>query len=364
MATCRDPIGLTLQALAALIFSMLLAACSTGNERDRDATAKDERGTSKAGGEGEARSRAIVPRGATIAASGFASILSAPPRPYDNEPPPPVDQTNPEVAAIAQKLGISPREAEAQMNPDRATSLAATELVGRLQADAKGNFITIAIERDPLPYYVFYFRHDAAATLAGFTKNASFHARQQGVSKNELQPIYDEWWQRFEPQKLIGGGAIDEIHGVVHFDMNINEAGFNKIAKREEWRLPEQLELRFSRVRNPRSVDPALASFVRIFPREDRSPAILNMAAIQGRIVLRDGCFRVSESFLPANALVILDATLSSRSIVKVTWWWANLARIILPHVLAKRCGGVDHAALTKPTPACSSSGVDAARDR
>ena len=82
---------------------------------------------------------------------------------------------------LARHLGISTREAMARMNPDEATRNAAVQLDRRLRAEARGNYVDVAVERDPLPYYVFDFKCDAAATLARFTGDPRFRARRQGV---------------------------------------------------------------------------------------------------------------------------------------------------------------------------------------
>lgn len=50
-----------------------------------------------------------------------------------------------------------------------------------------------------------------------------------------------------------------------------------------------------------------MARYVRLVPREDRSPAIIHTAAISGRVILRDGCFRVLQPDTPGEPLVIFD---------------------------------------------------------
>ena len=194
---------------------------------------------------GEVERGARLPVGATVGPAGFATILTAPPKPYSKKPPPPVVRQEGPKQAIARRLGISLAEAEARMNPAPASGRAAMELTQRLRTGAKGNFVDVVIERDPLPRYVFYFRRDAAATLRRFTSDPRFRSREQGVPAAELQPIFDEWWKRFQPYRLVGGGAVYADQGVVRFDMNVDEAEFRTIAARESWTLPKRLELRF-----------------------------------------------------------------------------------------------------------------------
>ena len=71
--------------------------------------------------------------------------------------------------------------------------------------------------------------------------------------------------------------------------------------------LPSRLQMRFSPPRNPRSLDPALARYVRIFPRQDRHPAISLLALLSARVILRDGCFRLAEQAGASEPLVIFN---------------------------------------------------------
>lgn len=246
-----------------------------------------------------------LPVGATVGPAGFATILTAPPRAYPDDPPRPVPHGKGPAAPIARALGMSLEDARDRVNPDEASRQAAKALEQRLRMSAKGNFVDVVIERDPLPHFIFYFRRDAAATLARFTSDPRFRSRDRGVPEGELQPIFDAWWKRFQPDRLAGGGAVYANEGVVRFDMNVDEAEFRTITAREHWTLPKRLELRFAPPRNPRSVDPALVHFVRIFAREDRRPAIIRQAALGGRIILRDGCFRVANSGQAGEPLVL-----------------------------------------------------------
>lgn len=237
-----------------------------------------------------------IPRGATIEPSGYATILSAPPTSAITAvpiaPPPPPTNGRPTPLPMTREA----REARSRMmNPDRTALYAAQALNRRISRAERGNYVGMRVVRDPSPRFAFQFRRNAAATLARYTRDPRFTSRQGGLTRAELQPIFDEWWKRFEPFRLVGGGAVYEFDGVVRFDMNIDEAGFREIAARERWTLPKRLELRFSPPRNPRAIDPDLTRYVRVFPRADRHPAIINQALLSGRVILRDGCFRLTE---------------------------------------------------------------------
>lgn len=261
----------------------------------------------------EGRTPASLPRGATIGPSGYATILSAPPvvtlggSPSETVPaplPPPPPPTNGRATPLPMtQEAIASRES--MMNPDEAARKAAMTIDRRLKAAEHSNYVGMRVVRDPRARFAFQFRHDAAATLARYSRDPRFTTREGGLPTFELQPTFDTWWKRFEPFRLVGGGAVSQFDGVVRFDMNIDEAGFREIAARERWALPERLKLNFSRPRNLWPIDPAMARYVRIFPREDRLPAITRMALLGGRIILRDGCFRLTEHARSGEPLVI-----------------------------------------------------------
>lgn len=208
----------------------------------------------------------------------FATILTAPPSPVGGP------------AEAGDRGG-----AEALGNPDEAAMQAAMALDRRLQAEAGPDYVGLRIVRDPTPRVAFQFRRDAAATLRRFTADPRFVAVEGGVPRAELQPLFDEWWSRFQPHRILGGGSVMEFDGEVRFEMTIDRDGFDAIAAREGWVVPERLRLDFPPPPNPRAVDPALASRVRVFARQDRMPGAVLQAALGGRLILRDGCFRLQE---------------------------------------------------------------------
>ncbi|MCD9032039.1 hypothetical protein LDO32_09930 [Luteimonas sp. Y-2-2-4F] len=232
------------------------------------------------------------PVGATIEPSGFATVLHAPPSAAPVPGPPRIES---EPERVARERGIPVADAERLMNPDEAAHEAAMALNRRLKAQDAGNYVGVRIVRDPEPRFAFQFRRDAAATLARFTSDPRFVAREGGLTREELQPLFDAWWKRFEPHRILGGGSVMEFDGNVRFDMTIDEAAYRAIAAREGWVPPPQVRLHFPPPPNPRSVDPALAPLVRVFAREDRSPGVVLNALLGGRLVLRDGCFRIQD---------------------------------------------------------------------
>lgn len=265
--------GLTMIAIA-------LVGCTAPSSPDQ--------GVGPAPGPASAR----VPAGATIGADGYATLLSAPPSPA---PPPRSRQPMPS------------EDDESLRNPEEAAMRDAQTLDRRLKAAERGNYIGYRVVRDPSPRFAFQFRRDAAATLARHTRDSRFASREGGVPTAELQPIFDEWFPRLAAKRLVGGGSVMEFDGVVAFDMTVDEAAFREIAAAEGWTLPERLRLDFGPPPNPRAIDPALAALVRLVPRSDRLPGAVNQAALSGRIILRDGCFRLADHGDGGEPLVLFD---------------------------------------------------------
>lgn len=234
----------------------------------------------------------VVPKGVIVGGEGFATLLVAPPSPVEIAPRPRSD------------VAPAPDD-ERRHNPDEAARRDAERLNDRLSAAEPDNYIGMRIVRDPAPRYAFQFRRDAAATLARYTRDPRFTVGEGGLPASVLQPIFDTWWPKLVADRLVGGGSIQAFDGVVVFDMNVDEPTFRAIARREGWVLPDRLRLNFSPPANPHSVDPALAALVRMFARSDRLPAMVNSAALSGRIILRDGCFRLSRDGADGEPLVL-----------------------------------------------------------
>lgn len=99
--------------------------------------------------------------------------------------------------------------------------------------------------------------------------------------------------QRFEQLGIFGTASMMEFEGVVMFEVTVEEDAFQAIALREEWTLPPEVRLYFAPAQNPRSTDPAVAHLLRIFPRQSRWVPMVRLGLGSGRLVLRDGCFRI-----------------------------------------------------------------------
>lgn len=236
----------------------------------------------------------IVPMGATIERSGFATIASAPASPFPDQLPPPDARPKDERGYYAQLAGISDAEAAKRLREQRASRPAFERLLATLRRREAGNFTDARLIHKPDWAYMFYFKRDPERTLAKYIKRPHFKAARARYSTAELRALAGPWVERFESHRLLGGHGTDATFGEVRMDLVVSEAEFRSIAAREGWAIPEAIKLEFASGVDGPAVAPGLQPLVRIFPHSDRALGATNQALLGGRIVLRDGCFYVT----------------------------------------------------------------------
>lgn len=238
-----------------------------------------------------------IPSGAIIEASGYATILRAPPPPYRSAARTPGQPEWSAEERAARRLERTAARSTVPMNPDRATRSTARSLLDRLRVEARGNFVDVKIERDPEPHYVFYFRRDAATTLSRFTNDPRFRARTGGVPKEELEPVYASWERRFRHHRLVQASDLNPIEGYAQMFLGVSEAEYGPIAAREGWAVPEFIRLTFKPPLNDaQAVTPSVLPFIRVFARAERVVTYDFANYRNGLVVLRDGCFRLGDA--------------------------------------------------------------------
>jgi hypothetical protein len=222
-----------------------------------------------------------------IGTSGLGTITSAPPVAYPDVVPP-----DPNAAAARPDA-----RRERLMNPDESARAEAMRLRDRLEREARGNYVDIRVIRDPKPRFAFYFRRDAEETLARFTRDPRFKAVEGGVPEAELRPLMDEWAERFKAVGWGWHGSARTFEGEVEMNLGVPRSEFDRVAAAQRWPTPPpRLILSFAQeVDGAGAVSPDVAPFVRVFARADQSPGVVLTVAIHGRVVLRDGCFRVDD---------------------------------------------------------------------
>lgn len=236
-----------------------------------------------------------LPTGASREPSGFATILSAPPRPLPDAPP-----TGPPAQAD------SPAYRMSMANPDAATMAEVNRIMTRIRARERGNFVQTIVIRNPRPRYAIYFRRDAAATLARYTRNPNIVARQGGLTSAALQPLVEEWLAKFRPDRIASGGGAQPALGIVEIDVNSSKSQFAALAKKRGWVVPPQVVLRFApEVDETMPIAREAAPFVRAFPRARYAAGLVPAIALYGRLVLRNGCLQLSEPLGATQGLAV-----------------------------------------------------------
>jgi len=232
----------------------------------------------------------VVPKGARVEPSGFATILDAPPASFTPVPP-------------TQPLPPSPEQIEAQRQFARVAEFQnrvrdeVTALAERLRVAEKGNFVDLYFDNEGEPSAVVQFLRDGPATLRKYTSNPRFRAETVRFSKEELIAAMDLMLEAFRDERVIESGGVGAGNAVT-IRINIPEEEFRALVARKGVKIPEAVKLEFP-VKQPavginRPLQPAIARLVRIFPRYDRPLGAVPDTSSSVKVVLRDGCFRAS----------------------------------------------------------------------
>ena len=236
----------------------------------------------------------VLPKGARIEPSGFATVESAAPRPYPDAPPPAEDRPTSEAGWYARSLGISEVEALRRQREQNAVRQELERVTTLLRQREAGNFTAVRMVHEPDWAYHLYFKRDAERTLARYTTNSRFRAAYARYTREELEALIKPWTQRFTRHRLTGGWGVDDTLGRAEIMMDVTEEDYREVAAREGWgAVPEPIELKFaSPVPHP-PVQAAALPFVRMLAQNNRGTGIQLTAGASGRIVLRDGCLMV-----------------------------------------------------------------------
>jgi hypothetical protein len=234
-----------------------------------------------------------LPTASRLSAAGYLTIGEVPPSPFPQDAPP-------EPGAVDDlALDTSPADPEVRARAwERANGSPAfqqelqrlMQVLGRQEPE---NFVEMRIVRDPEVAAEVWFKHDAASTLARYTSNPSFRPRQRGLSRAEQEHLRSLWAGRIEGAPVINMLSVDPITGTVEIGSAVEEAEFRRIAAERGWELGPNLRLMFPQPRPAAFVEPSLAQYIRVFPRESKAKGIQLTGGYSGRIVLEDGCFRL-----------------------------------------------------------------------
>ena len=254
------------------------------------------------------------PTGARIEPSGYASIRTAPPAPYDPPPrvrtgweaplPPgetrlPTDDV--EILQHRWERGISLTQARTEIRQLRADAAEAQAVAAKAGAAEPDNFVLMRIRRERAPAWTFAFKRDPEASLRRYTTNPRFLAEQRGYSPAEQEALVAAWWPRFEPYAAGSGQGADGIT----FIMKISESEFRALAPSRDFPPVPGLKLEFPAEPDLPRITADAAPFVRIFPQQLYFPGIIVTGGRRyrgdARVILRDGCLFFGTALVRLN---------------------------------------------------------------
>lgn len=229
--------------------------------------------------------------GATIGPDGYATILDAPPAPFAPQRP-----SAPQPLTTEQLAGDEQFRRAGQFQSEVMDEVQA--LAERLRSAERGNFVDLYFENEGEPHVVFRFLRDAQTTLARYTKHPRFRAATARYSNEQLQAAADFMLETFREDRVIQSLGRGNKRNRVEVEIAVSEPEFRALLARKGVTLPEAVELSFQTSEPAsainRSLPPHIARLVRIFPRSDRPAGILHSINSRLKVILDDGCFRVS----------------------------------------------------------------------
>lgn len=248
-------------------------------------------GEPKAAGSQTKAASAVVPRGASIGSEGHATITHAPPARFTPAPPGPQQPLPPQQLAGHEQFR---RAAEFQNQVmDEVQALADT-----LRTAERGNFVDLYYENEGEPHVVFRFLRDAPETLAKYTQHPRFRAATARFSNEELRAAMNFMLETFGEDRVIQGGGLGNKRNRAEIEINVTEPEFRALVAKKGVTIPEGVELTFRATRPANAINtplpPEIARLLRIFPRDDRPIGTLHAINSRAKVVLQDGCFRVS----------------------------------------------------------------------
>lgn len=291
--------------LVPLLATIALAACAA---TPRDPAAPPERSAS------ETPTPAAGFR-ATLEASGYATILDAPPAPFTpTEPTPPPPLTPAQLADHAQFARVGQFQ-----NGVREQVQALSE---RLEREQRGNFVSLYYDNEGDPSVVFQFLRDGPGTLRRYTQHSRFFGKTVRWSMARLMADQDFVMKAFAADRVIQGAGIGRNE--VNVYVLVGEAEFRALVARKGVTLPESVVLDFNAApvvplvmpdpaaATNAAVPAAVARRIRVFASDDRPNGILNSINSTAKVVLRDGCFRLADhdgalALFPQGARLFVD---------------------------------------------------------
>lgn len=240
-----------------------------------------------------ATASAAIPTGAKVERSGYWTIVSAPPAPFKAELPPPPPPPTAEQAAAEARFW---RYAQWQSR----ISAEAFAVLNIVREKEKGNFVDLRYSgSDDGNFRVIYsFLRDGPRTLRKYSRNPQLVGETVRWSKAEQEAAMQLMVDFLRKQEVRGWmGGTGTASNRAEVTLPLTRAEWERLIARTGFKVPDPVLLTFaerSAADLNRPLPPELARGIRMFARSDAAPGPVPSVARQGRIVLKDGCFRVS----------------------------------------------------------------------
>ena len=248
----------------------------------------------------------MVPTGARMEPSGFASIGASPPSAYPADPPPMPTQLD--VFARRTVFGSDDDRSAVWANANGTEEFQnmlfqLREQIAREEGD---NFIELRLIREDGVQGEFLFQRNGDAALRKYTQDPRFVAATAGYDAAELRRLQTLWQGRMG-DGAISGLSMDTFKGKIEIDSGLTEGEFRALAARKGWEIDNPLlSFTFAPGQPGAFADAGLKRLVRAFARENTQVGIRLTALGTGRILLEDGCFRLADqSGKPTDMLVM-----------------------------------------------------------
>lgn len=239
---------------------------------------------------------------APFTATPYLNISTAPPADWPEDPPPKPEKSD----SFADRLARATPEEQAKLWEEANGPPELMDEIGRLRTAfdqyEADNFVQMrvvrdeTVKRDPAPFrgVEVWFKHDAEQTLAKYTDNPLFIAREGGFTDTDLAASTEIWSARLN--EIDGSASLgsNAMTGEVEVMLGITEEKFRAIADEKGWTWGDDVKITFAEPPVPAFADPELIPLVRAFAREESSAVIQLTAGARGRIVADDGCFRLT----------------------------------------------------------------------
>ena len=244
--------------------------------------------------------------GASFAADGFASIDVVPATLYPADPPAEPGKPESLVERFARENGITPAQAEAQINGDLSFRAESERLGTVLRREQSANFLGFRLVRDPAVAMVVSFAHDPARTLARYTRDPRFRAVGAPRTPAQMQALADLWLGRLQIAGVNAATGRNDLDGRLDIDVGVAAAEWDEIARGRGWTWGDEVRFTYAEPAATAFREPDLARSIRMVPRAASGATIVLTVAIHGRVVLDAGCFRLAGEHKPGD-LVLFD---------------------------------------------------------